>query len=215
MTQSAIKSALDGKVSTARKINNKALSADITLSASDVGADASGAAATALTDAKSYTDTKIAALVDSAPDTMNTLNELATAIKDHKDVTDALDAAISSKASKDVATTSAAGLMSSAMVTKLNSIEDGANKTVVDTALSSSSTNPVQNKVVNSALSGKVPTTRKVNGKALSADITLSASDVSAYSKTEIDNMVFITVEDIDEICGSSIEFVTDMKGMF
>ncbi len=32
-----------------------------------------------------------------------------------------------------------------------------------------------------------VPNTRKVNGKALSSDITLSASDVSAYSKTEID----------------------------
>lgn len=38
---------------------------------------------------------------------------------------------------------------------KLENIEDGANKTVVDSSLSSSSTNPVQNKVVNSALNGK------------------------------------------------------------
>lgn len=38
---------------------------------------------------------------------------------------------------------------------KLENIDDGANKTVVDSSLSSSSTNPVQNKVVNSALSGK------------------------------------------------------------
>ena len=39
-----------------------------------------------------------------------------------------------------------------------------------------------------SSLDAKVPTSIKVNGKALSSDITLSASDVSAYSKTEVDN---------------------------
>lgn len=50
----------------------------------------------------------------------------------------------------------------------------------VDDTLSSTSINPVQNKAVNSALSGKVPTTRTVNGKALSSNITLSASDVGA-----------------------------------
>ena len=35
-----------------------------------------------LTDAKSYTDTKVASLVDSAPETLNTLNELAAALGD-------------------------------------------------------------------------------------------------------------------------------------
>lgn len=38
---------------------------------------------------------------------------------------------------------------------KLENIDEGANKTVVDSSLSSSSKNPVQNKVVNSALNGK------------------------------------------------------------
>lgn len=38
---------------------------------------------------------------------------------------------------------------------KLENIDGGANKTVVDSSLSSSSKNPVQNKVVNSALNGK------------------------------------------------------------
>mgnify|MGYP001074366046 CR=1 FL=1 len=57
--------------------------------------------------------------------------------------------------------------------------------TTVDSALSSSSTNPVQNKVVNTALSGKVPTTRKVNNKALSADITLAAGDIGAIPATQ------------------------------
>ena len=49
---------------------------------------------------KNELNTAIADLVDSAPETLNTLNELATAISEHKDVTDALDAAIANKANK-------------------------------------------------------------------------------------------------------------------
>lgn len=41
---------------------------------------------------------------------------------------------------------------------KLDGIATGANKTTVDSALSSTSTNPVQNKVINTALSGKANT---------------------------------------------------------
>ena len=50
----------------------------------------------------------------------------------------------------------------------------------VDTGLSDTSTNPVQNKAVKNALDSKVPITRTVNGKALSSNISLSASDVGA-----------------------------------
>lgn len=53
------------------------------------------------------------------------------------------------------ASASVAGLMSAADKTKLDGIATGANKTVADTALSSTSTNPVQNKVVKAALDGK------------------------------------------------------------
>ena len=77
--------------------------------------------------------------------------------------------------------------------TKLSNIEDGANKTVVDTALSSTSTNAVQNKVINTKLDSmqsdidsKVPSSRTVNGKALTANITLSASDVGALPDTTV-----------------------------
>ena len=65
---------------------------------------------------------------------------------------------ITTDRSTRIASTSDSGLMASSMVTKLNGIAKGANKTTVDTAMSSSSTNPVQNKVVNTALSGKAPT---------------------------------------------------------
>ena len=51
------------------------------------GADnVEGSIAKAEKDAKAYADEKIAALVDSAPEAMNTLNELAKAISDHGDV---------------------------------------------------------------------------------------------------------------------------------
>lgn len=53
------------------------------------------------------------------------------------------------------ATTSAPGLMSASDKSKLDGIATGANKITVDSALSSSSTNPVQNKVINTALAGK------------------------------------------------------------
>lgn len=55
------------------------------------------------------------------------------------------------------ASASVAGLMSAADKTKLDGIATGANKTVVDTALSSTSTNPVQNKVVKAALDSYLP----------------------------------------------------------
>ena len=55
-----------------------------------------------------------------------------------------------------VASTPTAGLMSASDKTKLDGIATGANKTIVDSALSSTSTNPVQNKVVNSELGKKL-----------------------------------------------------------
>jgi len=65
-------------------------------------------------------------------------------------------------ATADAATADSAGLMSAEDKTKLDGIASGANKTVVDSALSSSSTNPVQNKVVNTALEEKMNATNPV-----------------------------------------------------
>lgn len=54
------------------------------------------------------------------------------------------------------ASTSTAGLMSASDKTKLDGIATGANKTIVDGELSASSTNPVQNKVINAELGKKL-----------------------------------------------------------
>ena len=75
------------------------------------------------------------------------------------------------------ATTSAAGLMSAADKTKLEGIEAGATATTVDSALSGTSENPVQNKVINTALAGKVDT---VSGKGLSTE------DYTTAEKTKL-----------------------------
>lgn len=48
----------------------------------------------------------------------------------------------------------------------------------VDTELSNTSENPLQNKAIYNALLSKVDTTRKVNGKTLDKDITLTAGDL-------------------------------------
>lgn len=83
------------------------------------------------------------------------------------------------------ATQEVGGFMSATDKIKLDGVASGANKTVVDSSLNSTSTNPVQNKVINSALSGKVPTTRTINGKALSSNISLSASDIGAIPTSQ------------------------------
>lgn len=60
---------------------------------------------------------------------------------------------------------------------KLAGVEEGATKTTIDATLSSTSTNPVQNKVVNSALAGKVDV---VSGKGL------STNDYTTAEKTKL-----------------------------
>lgn len=71
------------------------------------------------------------------------------------------DGATQIKNLKDIvpgaASTSTAGLMSASDKTKLDGIATGANKTIVDSALSTTSTNPVQNKIVSTELEKKLP----------------------------------------------------------
>ena len=85
----------------------------------------------------------------------NALSSTSVNPVQNKVVTVALDG----KASKEVASQTANGLMSAKDKTKLDGIEDGATNTVVDDELNSNSTNPVQNKVVKTALDSKADRT--------------------------------------------------------
>ena len=79
-----------------------------------------------------------------------------------------------------VASTSTNGLMSASDKTKLDGIATGATRVLVDSSITERSSNPVRSSAIYSALAGKVPTSRTVNGKALSGNITLTANDVKA-----------------------------------
>ena len=89
---------------------------------------------TNLSTAKTYTDNKVAALVDSAPETLNTLNELAAALGDDANFATTITNKIAGKAdvnhTHNSATTTANGFMTSDMVTKLNGIATNANNYV-------------------------------------------------------------------------------------
>jgi hypothetical protein len=75
----------------------------------------------------------------------------------------------------------------------------------IDAELSSTSTNPVQNKVLDSEFEAIANSMGAldlaIDGK---ADISHNHNDVY-YTKDEVDNMEFITVEDIDVICGQTL----------
>lgn len=126
------------------------------------------------------------------------LTATATELNYMDGVTSGVQAQLDGKAASghghDAATTSASGFMTAAMVTKLNGIATGANKTTIDSALSSSSTNPVQNKVVNSAI---VTATNAITANTNS--ISTHTSQISAL-QTAVAEIQEITSEEIQAL---------------
>ena len=140
----------------------------------------------------------------------DTLSDTSTNPVQNKVVKQAID----NKADKTVATTSADGLMSAADKTKLDGVEEGANKTLIDTELSSTSKNPVQNKVINAALNNKaditaIPTSLPANdvydwakqptkptytasevGADASGSANTALTEAKAYTDTEIAGLI-------------------------
>lgn len=95
------------------------------------------------------------------------------------------------------ATTSAAGLMSSSDKTKLDGIATGATKVTVDSALSSTSTNPVQNKAVNSAISNL---TTLVGDKSVASQISTALTTANSYTDTKVAGLVDSAPETLDTL---------------
>ena len=97
------------------------------------------------------------------------------------------------------ATTSTAGLMSPTDKEKLDGIASGANKTTVDTALSTSSTNPVRNSVVTNALQKKASASHSHSAATTSTDGFMSASDKTLLISLRDSSVV------VDTSWGSSV----------
>ena len=102
---------------------------------------------------------------DLIPSVDSSLSSTSTNPVQNKIIKSELD----KKAERDVVNTTTNGLMSVADKKKLDGIATGATKITVDTALSDTSTNPVQNKIVNGALKGKFST----SGGGISGDVTM------------------------------------------
>ena len=99
----------------------------------------------------------------------------------------AVKTALDGKAGTAVATASANGLMSAADKTKLDGVETGANKTIVDAALDATSTNPVQNKAVKAALDSKLSTRGGEISASLNVGQTVSAEGSVSVGRTSKD----------------------------
>ena len=113
------------------------------------------------------------------------------------------------------------GLMTSEDKGKLNNIEDGATRTIVDDSLSTSSTNPVQNKIISEALNKKANTdvaTTSTNGLMSNDDKAkidyifgidnyakkiLTTNFVNAIQFCHCDNSAWTTTNDYDVIVGN------------
>lgn len=114
------------------------------------------------------------------------------------------------------ATTSAAGLMSATDKTKLDGIATGANKTVVDTSLSTTSTNPVQNKIVKAALDELTTKFNNLIADAPEAYDTLKEiSDYIATHTTEYEALLAVAGNKVDKVSGKGLstnDFTTELK---
>lgn len=154
MSQKAITDELNKRVPMTRKVNGKALSADISLSAADVGAYT-----------KAETDTRLNNKFDKSSVQQST-GSSTSYVMSQKAVTDQLGTKVPT--SRKVNGKPLTGDIS------LNYDNVGAYSTAK----------------VDQLIGTRVPTSRKVNGKALTSDITISASDVGSYTRAQVDSLI-------------------------
>ena len=95
-----------------------------------LAADINTAVAGGLTESQVQTmiDTEVNALIDGAPETYNTLKEIATYIDEHEDVVTSLNEAIGNKVDKEDGKGLSTNDFTDALLAKLNGIAEGATK---------------------------------------------------------------------------------------
>ncbi|BBG60490.1 phage tail protein [Providencia rustigianii] len=166
-----------GAVPITRRVNNKQLNTDITLNAGDVGAYTKAEADTKIADAKKAgTD---------AQATANAANTAATNANNNANSRVPNTRRVNNKPlSADI--TLSAGDVGAYTKAETDTKVADAKKAGTDAQVTANAANTAATNANNNA-NGRVPNTRKVNNKPLSTDITLSAGDVGAYTKTESD----------------------------
>lgn len=97
------------------------------------------------------------------------------------------------------ATTSTHGLMTAADKVKLNGIAEGANKTIVDSSLNATSTNPVENKAVHAEFNS----------------VRTALSDASSGLQSQIDDHAILIGNKVDKVEGKGLstnDYTTEEK---
>ncbi|WP_340615583.1 phage tail protein [Xenorhabdus entomophaga] len=215
----------DGKVPLTRKVNGKELSADIQLIAADVDAYNKTESDTNLKDVKDLAETAnknaTLALQQSVPSTRKINGkELITDIElkaadintyDKAEIDDQISRVTEQAKKADNTAKSAIGIADSKvpLARKVNGKElstdiqltaadidtyDKADINILIDEVKELANN------ANNNTESKVPLTRTVNGKALLSDIKLTASDINAYTKGEVDNRI----EDIKDLANTA-----------
>ncbi|MBG5882276.1 phage tail protein [Providencia alcalifaciens] len=173
-----------GAVPITRKVNNKQLNVDITLGAGDVGAYT-----------KAETDTKVADAKKAGTDaqvTANAANTAATNANNNANGRVPSTRKVNNKPlSADISL--AAGDVGAYTKAETDTKVADAKKAGTDAQATANAANTAATNANNNA-NGRVPSTRKVNNKPLSTDISLTAGDVGTYTKSEIDNKILASV---------------------
>ena len=173
-------SSIGGEVTNRNASIASAIAAEVTRA--NGAYDPSGAASIATTNAEAYTDTKIAALVGSAPTLLKTLQEIDAAINN--------DANFSTTIISDIATgVSQAKAYTDLAVTNLQSSISGAESAAISTAeaFATTAANNAQSAAITSANSytdGKITTEVTNRNSAISSQAATTLSTAEAYTDT-------------------------------
>lgn len=177
---------LNTKVPTTRKVNGKALSADITLSANDIGADTSGSANTALTNAKSYADTKVNSEVTARNSAISAHNTSTSAHNDIRGLITGLTNRLNALADSDDTTLDQMSEIVAYIKANKSLIDSITTSKVNVTDIINNLTTNVTNKPLSAAqgvvIKSLIDTLQtEVNGKAKASDLTSHTGNTTVH----------------------------------
>lgn len=148
--------------------------------------------------------TRLNALADSDDTTLDQMSEVVSYIKSNRTLIEEIT-------TNKVNVSDIINNLTSNITNKpLSAAQGVALKSLIDDKADSSHTHSISDvAILQTTLDGKVPMDRTINGKALNSNVTLSASDVNAYTKTETDNKISTSVGELGELVGTLPEGTT------
>jgi hypothetical protein len=197
------------------KANAAQAAAEATASA-DATSKANAAQAAAIASSNTYTDGKVADLVDSAPELLNTLNELAAAIGDDENFATTLTASVGTKVSKAGDTMTGLLVLSADPAAALGAATkqyvDAAEADAVSTASADATTKANAAQAAAEA-TASADATSKANAAQAAAEATASADATSKANAAQAAAIAHADALDTDDITeGSNNLYYTNAR---